>query len=106
VLLHLHQGRGVRLLLLASPAYGGQGDRQGGLGSRANPAMTPRKPFFRPHLVSDRAPDAGDDQAARFRALILPHMDGAYNFARYLTRDATAAEDIAQEAFLRAFRAF
>jgi len=33
-------------------------------------------------------------------------MDGAYNFARYLARDATAAEDIVQEAFLRAFRAF
>jgi RNA polymerase sigma-70 factor, ECF subfamily len=68
--------------------------------------MTPRKPFFRPHLVSESRPDAGDDQAMRFRALILPHMDGAYNFARYLTRDATAAEDIVQEAFLRAFRAF
>jgi RNA polymerase sigma-70 factor (ECF subfamily) len=74
--------------------------------------MTPRKPFFRPRLVSDRTPVAGggdrgpDQQAARFRALILPHMDGAYNFARYLTRDATAAEDIVQEAFLRAFRAF
>jgi RNA polymerase sigma-70 factor (ECF subfamily) len=68
--------------------------------------MTPRKPFFRPRLVSDRAPDAREDQARRFRELILPHMDGAYNFARYLTRDATAAEDIVQEAFLRAFRAF
>lgn len=68
--------------------------------------MTPRKPFFRPHLVAERASDAGDDRTARFRALILPHMDGAYNFARYLTRDAIAAEDIVQEAFLRAFRAF
>jgi RNA polymerase sigma factor (sigma-70 family) len=65
-----------------------------------------RKPFFRPRLVSDRPADARDDQAQQFRALILPHMDGAYNFARYLARDATAAEDIVQEAFLRAFRAF
>ena len=64
------------------------------------------KPFFRPHLVADRASGTGDDQARQFRALILPHMDGAYNFARYLTRDPTAAEDIVQEAFLRAFRAF
>ena len=68
--------------------------------------MTPRKPFFRSRLVSDRASGAGGDEAARFRALILPHMDGAYSFARYLTRDVTAAEDIVQEAFLRAFRAF
>jgi RNA polymerase sigma factor (sigma-70 family) len=64
------------------------------------------KPFFRPHLVSDRGSDARGDEARQFRALILPHMDGAYNFARYLARDATAAEDIVQEAFLRAFRAF
>lgn len=68
--------------------------------------MSPRKPFFRPHLVSGRPADARDDSAARFRALILPHLDGAYNFARYLSRDATVAEDITQEAFLRAFRAF
>ena len=38
--------------------------------------------------------------------MVLPHLDAAYNFARYLSRDATAAEDIVQEAFLRAFRAF
>jgi RNA polymerase sigma-70 factor (ECF subfamily) len=64
------------------------------------------KPFFRLRLVSDRSADAREDQTRRFRELILPHMDGAYNFARYLSRDATAAEDIVQEAFLRAFRAF
>ena len=68
--------------------------------------MTAAKPFFRPHLVSDRASGARDEQAWQFRALILPHMDGAYNFARYLAHDPTAAEDIVQEAFLRAFRAF
>ncbi|MEP6966705.1 MAG: sigma-70 family RNA polymerase sigma factor [Pseudomonadota bacterium] len=37
---------------------------------------------------------------------MLPHLDGAYNLARYLARDPTAAEDIVQDAFLRAFRAF
>jgi RNA polymerase sigma-70 factor (ECF subfamily) len=68
--------------------------------------MTARKPFFRPRLVADPRPAARDDQAGRFRELVLPHLDGAYNFARYLTRDPVAAEDIVQEAFLRAFRAF
>ncbi len=37
---------------------------------------------------------------------MLPHMDAAYNFARYLARDPYAAEDIVQDAFLRAFRMF
>ena len=41
-----------------------------------------------------------------FQRLILPHLDAAYSLARYLTRDATAAEDIVQEAYLKAFRSF
>lgn len=52
------------------------------------------------------APTPGADQAAEFRRLILPHLDAAYNLARYLTRDAVLAEDVAQDAMLRAFRAF
>jgi RNA polymerase sigma factor (sigma-70 family) len=43
---------------------------------------------------------------ARFQAMMLPHLDAAHNLARYLCRDADAAEDIVQEAFLRAFRSF
>ena len=37
---------------------------------------------------------------------MLPHMNAAYNYARYLSRDAVAAEDIVQDAFLRALRSF
>ena len=46
------------------------------------------------------------EPAADFRTLVLPHLDAAYNLARYLARDPITAEDIAQEAMLRAFRAF
>jgi len=41
-----------------------------------------------------------------FNEFILPHLDGAYNFARYLCRDADAAQDIVQDAYLRAYRGF
>ena len=41
---------------------------------------------------------------SRFRELITPHIDAAYSLARYLARDPAAAEDIAQEALLKAFR--
>jgi RNA polymerase sigma-70 factor (ECF subfamily) len=51
------------------------------------------------------APSRPPVEASRFRELIAPHIDAAYSLARYLTRDPTAAEDIAQEALLRAFRA-
>ena len=41
-----------------------------------------------------------------FEALALPHMDAAYNLARWLSRSPADAEDIVQDAMLRAFRAF
>lgn len=41
-----------------------------------------------------------------FAAIVLPHLDAAYNLARWLTRDAVAAEDVVQEAVLRALTYF
>jgi len=46
------------------------------------------------------------EQADAFRRTMMPHMDAAYNLARYLTRDANIAEDIVQDAYLRAYRSF
>lgn len=42
----------------------------------------------------------------RFEALALPHMDAAYNLARWLARSPAEAEDVVQDAMLRAFKAF
>jgi RNA polymerase sigma-70 factor (ECF subfamily) len=42
----------------------------------------------------------------RFEQLVLPHMDAAYNLAHWLTRDSHDAEDVVQDAFLRALRFF
>ena len=51
-------------------------------------------------------PPAGALDRAAFTRIVLPHLDAAYNLARFLARDADAADDIVQDAFLRAFRAF
>src|SRR5262249_39675555 len=45
-----------------------------------------------------------DNRAQRFRDLIEPLLNDAYTLARYLARDPSVAEDIVQEASLRAFR--
>jgi len=41
-----------------------------------------------------------------FEETLLPHLNAAYNLARWLTRNPDDAEDIVQEAYLRAFRFF
>ncbi|SDC50089.1 RNA polymerase sigma-70 factor, ECF subfamily [Cupriavidus sp. YR651] len=42
----------------------------------------------------------------RFDDLVLPHLDAAYNLARWLCGNTGDADDVVQEAFLRAFRLF
>ena len=42
----------------------------------------------------------------RFEQLVLPHLNAAVNLARWLLRNPHDAEDVAQEAVLRAYRAF
>jgi RNA polymerase sigma-70 factor (ECF subfamily) len=46
------------------------------------------------------------EERARFEQLVLPHVDAAFNLARWLLRGRTDAEDVAQEALLRACRFF
>ena len=47
-----------------------------------------------------------DNHRTQFEALALPHLDDAYSLARWLSRSPVDADDIVQEAMLRAFRAF
>ena len=41
-----------------------------------------------------------------FEVVVLPHLDAAHNLARWLMRDAASAEDVLQEAMLRALTYF
>jgi RNA polymerase sigma-70 factor (ECF subfamily) len=47
-----------------------------------------------------------DDRRRRFEAQALPHLDAAYSLARWLSRSPVDADDIVQDAMLRAFRGF
>ena len=47
---------------------------------------------------------AGEERARRFRDAVLPHIDDAYTFARFLMRREADAEDAVRECYLRALR--
>ena len=47
-----------------------------------------------------------DEKRRRFEAQVLPHLDAAFRFARWLSGSPSEAGDVAQEAILRAFRRF
>ncbi len=46
------------------------------------------------------------DRTRQFEAAALPHLDAAYNLARWLLRDEHSARDAVQDAYLRAFKYF
>jgi RNA polymerase sigma-70 factor (ECF subfamily) len=47
-----------------------------------------------------------DERRRAFEARVIPHLDAAYRFARWLSHSSVDADDILQEAILRAFRGF
>jgi RNA polymerase sigma-70 factor (ECF subfamily) len=47
---------------------------------------------------------SANEQQAQFERLVMPHLDAAYNLARWLAGNDHDAQDIAQEACVRAFR--
>jgi len=63
-------------------------------------------PFLNRPSGRSSASAAAAGQVDEFRRVILPHLSGAYNLARYLTRDPVLSEDIVQDAFVRALRGF
>jgi len=48
----------------------------------------------------------GAGKGGRFEQIVMPHMDAAYNLARWLVRNPQDAQDVVQESYLRAYKFF
>ena len=57
-------------------------------------------------VVKKRESHAEKEDLMSFEALLLPHLDAAYNLAKWLLRNEQDAQDVVQEAVLRAFKSF
>ena len=58
-------------------------------------------------LKKHQEPDAAQEhELASFEETMLPHVDAAHNLAKWLLRNEEDAQDVVQEAYLRAFKSF
>jgi RNA polymerase sigma-70 factor, ECF subfamily len=58
-------------------------------------------------IKKHQEPDAAQEhELASFEEMMLPHMDAAHNLAKWLLRNEEDAQDVVQEAYLRAFKSF
>ncbi len=65
--------------------------------------------FLRGSEIREQVNNTEIDQQRKlklFEECVLPHMNAAYNLARWLTRNEHDAQDVVQESYLRAFRFF
>jgi RNA polymerase sigma factor (sigma-70 family) len=76
------------------------GDRSRGTGKRYAQARSADR---RPSAAA--TPLSAAESKALFATVVLPHLDDAYALARWLTGNGVDAEDVVQDASLRAFRA-
>jgi RNA polymerase sigma-70 factor, ECF subfamily len=76
----------------------------------SHPAIIPGNKLVARGVLESAPRDLEDrlepHELGRFEAIVLPHLDAAYTLARYLTRDEHDAQDVVQDAYLRALKYF
>ena len=73
------------------------------IADRGLDAFIGRPPAFRLHMSARRLPV---DEHRAFLEAVLPHLDAIWSVARRMAQRESAVEDLVQETYLRAFRAF
>jgi RNA polymerase sigma factor (sigma-70 family) len=57
-------------------------------------------------VVVKKRQEPAKEELTSFEEAMLPHLDAAHNLAKWLLRNEQDAQDVVQEAYLRAFRSF
>jgi RNA polymerase sigma factor (sigma-70 family) len=57
-------------------------------------------------VVVKKREEQAKEELTSFEEAMLPHLDAAHNLAKWLLRNEQDAQDVVQEAYLRAFRSF
>ena len=57
-------------------------------------------------VVVKKRQEQAKEELTSFEEVMLPHLDAAHNLAKWLLRNEQDAQDVVQEAYLRAFRSF
>jgi RNA polymerase sigma factor (sigma-70 family) len=57
-------------------------------------------------VVLKKREEQSKEELLSFEEAMLPHLDAAHNLAKWLLRNEQDAQDVVQEAYLRAFRSF
>jgi len=82
------------------------------IGARRPSRSTPPEPIQPPDLGQHASINfpafamSEEKRARQFRDAVLPYLDDAYNLARWLTRSAADADDVVQDAYMRAYQFF
>jgi RNA polymerase sigma-70 factor (ECF subfamily) len=68
--------------------------------------MVEAQSFEQPQSPEQHGGAAISPRLTRFNNIAMPHLDAAYNYARWLTLSERGAEDAVREAYIHAFRSF
>jgi RNA polymerase sigma-70 factor (ECF subfamily) len=69
--------------------------------------LEPHRKIVKFVVLKKSEPDHAETaELASFEQTMLPHLDAAHNLARWLLRNEQDAQDVVQEAYLRAFKSF
>jgi RNA polymerase sigma-70 factor (ECF subfamily) len=96
----------ARRMIVFESSVASRKEKGGYSATRGNPHPYPYDAALRNANPVNTSVTGPESRLRLFEEVILPHLNAAYNLARWLTKNTDDAQDVVQEAYLRAFRFF